>query len=299
MNAKRGLGRGLGALMTEDSAPASTPDEAGLLRHIMLDQIRQNPLQPRQAFDAEASEELAASVREHGILQPLLVRERADHYELIAGERRLRAARDAGLPTVPAIVMTVTDQQTLELALIENLQREDLNPIEQAEAYQLLATKFQLTQEQIAARVGRARASVANSLRLVALPREVKQYLIDGRLSAGHAKALLSLDIPAEQTLFAQRAVKEGLSVRHLEKLVQRTRTRPDTPRRPGASDIPASHVAHLLDILHRHFGTRVHLSPSKTLPNGKKQRGTIQVDFFSNDDLDRILNLLGLKEEV
>jgi ParB family chromosome partitioning protein len=240
---------------------------------------------------------LTASVKEHGVLQPLLVRPADDGYELIAGERRLRAATAAGLHEVPVVLMEASDITSLEIAMIENLQRENLNPIEEAEGYRELAEGFNLTQEEIASRVGKRRASVANAMRLLALPDEVRAMLADGRLSVGHAKALLALEIPQEQTLLARRVVDEGLSVRALEKIIKRNTT---TPVRPRAvkPDLPASHVRYLSEKLHAHFGTSIRIQPCKTFANGKKGKGYIEIDFFSNDDLDRVLSLLGIEPE-
>ncbi len=296
MAAQKGLGRGLGALI-KDEAPTDTPiqQEDGI-RKVPIDSIVRNKRQPRHIFDESALADLTASVKEHGVLQPLLVRPDGDGFELIAGERRLRASTAAGLTKVPVIVMNATDGDSLELALIENLQRENLNVLEEAEGYRELAVEFNLTQEEIADRVGKARASITNALRLLTLPDDVKSMLADDRLTRGHAKALLGLEIEKEQTIIARRAVQEGLSVRNLEKLIQRTKA----PRKPRAAkpDLPASHVGYLSDQLHTHFGTSVRITPCRTYANGKKGKGSIEIDFFSNDDLDRLLALLGIDGE-
>ena len=296
MAVKHGLGRGLDALI-KDGTPAAPESGGGGALKVPVGAVRKNPLQPRRAFDAEGMAELTQSVRERGVLQPLLVRAAGAGYELIAGERRLRAAVEAGLAEVPVIVMAAADGESLELALIENLQREGLNAIEEAEGYQLLAERFSHTQEQIAARVGKARASVANALRLLSLPAEVKQMVVAGQIAAGHAKVLSGLDIPEEQTLCARRVVKEHLSVRQLELIVERARRVPRKPRAARA-DIPPAHLAHLSDKLHAHFGTSVRLTPCRTYANGAKGKGTLELDFFSNDDLDRIQGLLGISVE-
>jgi ParB family transcriptional regulator, chromosome partitioning protein len=294
---QHGLGRGLDALI-KDGMPTAAAEAGGrsILR-VPLGAVRKSPLQPRRSFESEAMAELTQSVRERGVLQPLLVRAAGSEYELTAGERRLRAATEAGLADVPVIVMTAADPDALEMALIENLQREDLNVIEEAEGYQILAEKFGHTQEQIAARVGKARASVANALRLLALPAEVKQMVVTRQLSAGHAKVLSGLEIPEEQALYARRAARENLSVRNLEKIIERARRAPRKPR-ASRTDIPPSHVALLSDKLHAHFGTSVRLTPCRTYANGTKGKGIIEIDFFSNDDLDRILSLLGVSAE-
>ncbi|MBN1670530.1 MAG: ParB/RepB/Spo0J family partition protein [Kiritimatiellae bacterium] len=297
MSAKRGLGRGLGALMRDDAVEEEPPPSSGI-ETVHTDRIQENPFQPRHQFDTDAFDELVRSVSESGVIQPLLVRKVNENYQLIAGERRLRAARAAGIKDVPVVVKEVSDQEALELALIENLQREDLNPLEEAEGYQMLMDRFQLTQDQVARRVGKARASVANSVRLLGLPADIRQLLVEKKLSSGHAKALLSLDLEEERRLYANRVVKEDLSVRVLEKLIEHAKDKPRAPRQGSTDDIPADYQAHLLDILHRHFGTSVHIAPSRTLTNGKKAKGHLQIDFFSNDELDRILGLFNLTEQ-
>ncbi|MBI2440456.1 MAG: ParB/RepB/Spo0J family partition protein [Lentisphaerae bacterium] len=306
MAGKHGLGRGLSALIKEvPSAKAVTPPpvptkrEAGLeeITMVAVDKIRPNPKQPRHKFTPEALEDLVHSIQAHGILQPLLMRQIGQHYELLAGERRWRAARQAGLETVPAILKEVSDRDALELTLIENLQREDLDPIEEAEGYRTLAEQFALSQEDIAQRVGKARATVTNALRLLTLPEEIKQMLTDGRLSTGHAKVLLGVTSDEEKCLLARRVVKEGWSVRVVEKAVERLGRAPRKPRAMRA-DIPGAYLQDLSAKLHQHFGTSVRLTPSHTLANGKKVRGTIEIDFYSNEDLTRILGLLGLANQ-
>ncbi len=299
-----GLGKGLSALIKDTPAPA-TESAAPVLEAlgpgvvpVPVTNIHKSPWQPRRTFAAEALQELVDSIREHGVLQPLLVRAAGDDYQLIAGERRLRAAREAGLESVPAIVMEVSDQQAVEVTLIENLQREDLNPIEEAEGYQALADQFNLTQEQIAERVGKGRATVANAVRLLTLPEPVRAALAANTLSSGHAKVLLGLEIPEEQTLLAARAVKEGLSVRALERVVAHRRRKPRPPRESQA-DIPATHISQLADQLHHALGTSVRLRSSQTLPTGKKIPGAIEIDYYSADDLDRLLQLLGVNEAL
>jgi ParB family chromosome partitioning protein len=258
--------------------------------------IRPSPFQPRRTFVREAMEELVASVREHGVLEPLLVRRAEDGYELIAGERRWRAAQEAGLKQVPVVVRDATDLEALEIGLIENLQRADLNVVEEAEGYLALAQTFKLTQDEIAQKVSKARASVANALRLLSLPKEVKKFLAEGLISAGHAKILLSLATEPEQCKMAERIIKDGVSVRELERLVEHSRK---TPRKKAVEkeDIPASHLVYLSDKLHQHFGTSVQVHPCRTTANGRKVKGYIQLDIYTNDDLDRILDLCGLAE--
>lgn len=297
MASKHGLGRGLGALIKDGTVPEGTPAETAPYLTVPVTAIRTNPLQPRRAFDADALKELANSIRERGVLQPLLVRKTVTGYELIAGERRLRAAQSVQVTEVPVVVMDAPDVEALELALVENLQREDLNVIEEAEGYQVLAERFGLTQEQIAGHVGKARASVANTVRLLSLPEEIRQHLSNGRLTSGHGKLLVGLEIPAEQLLLARRVIKEGLSVRNLEKIIQKAGRAPRRPR-VTTDDIPASHIRDLSDKLHNHFGTSIRIRSCRTLTNGKKARGAIEIDFYSTDDLDRVLQLLGLPDE-
>lgn len=298
MAVKHGLGRGLSALIkdTPPAAPqAPMPSSGGpLMLEVM--KIQPSPFQQRKTFVREALEELVASVRQHGILEPLLVRKIEDGYELLAGERRWRAAQEAGLKQVPVVVREANDLEALEIGLIENLQRADLNVIEEAEGYQSLAQTFKLTQDEIAQKVSKARASVANALRLLTLPKEVKKFLAEGLISVGHAKVLLSLTSEAEQCRMAERVIKDGVSVRELEKIVEHTR-KTARKRNVGKEDIPASHLVYLTDKLHQYFGTSVQVHPCRTTANGRKVKGYIHLDIYTNDDLDRILELCGLAE--
>lgn len=325
---KSGLGRGLNALISQGT-PASTgaarkqaqiqtPSKSAKSgpgteknttgapespREVPVHLIVANPWQPREHFDEEGLEELAASIREMGVLSPLLVRQRKEDgsgYQLIAGERRFRAAQRAGLKTVPILLRELTDQEALEIALVENLQRRDLNSIEEAEGYQRLAEDFGLTQETIAKRVGKARATVANALRLLTLDNHVRSLISENRLSTGHAKVLLALDIPEEQRLMADQCERERWSVRELERQIKKRLAVPKTKSATKARlDIPADHLQYLTDRLHQRLGTSVRISPTRTLPNGKKQRGKVEIDFYSNDDLDRVLDLLGLSGDL
>ena len=221
--AKHGLGKGLNALMADKSA-SETPDP-GDVSTVAIEKIVPNKWQPRQTFDPEALDELVASIQTHGILQPLVVRQADLGYELIAGERRLRASKLAGISEVPIRVIDVDNQAALELAIIENVQREDLNPVEEAESYQVLAEQFNLTQEEIAKRVGKSRAGIANCLRLLGLPPEVQEMLASGELSAGHAKVLLSLGSKSEMSRLAKVIVDGGMSIQELETLLSRFRS--------------------------------------------------------------------------
>ncbi len=294
MAAKHGLGKGLKALMKEVPALDSSDEGQGGAQTMSLAQIVRSPLQPRQEFAGEEMAELARSIGERGVVQPLLVRKKGRKYELIAGERRFRAAGEVGLTTVPVIVMKANDQEALELALIENLVREDLNPIEEAQGYRVLADTYRMTQDKIAERVGKARASVANAMRLLELPKEVIGLLAQGKLSVGHAKVLLGVSMSKERVLLAKEAVRLGISVRDLEKTVAK-RTRAPRKVRAKRDDIPGHHVAHLSEVMQRHLGTSVRITSCKTLANGKKAKGRVEIDYFSSEDLDRLIEVLGI----
>ncbi len=306
MAAKHGLGRGLGALMggaaaapvaAPAPAAAAAPKADSSVMRVPLDSIQKSPWQPRRVFAEEGLQELISSIKERGVLQPLLVRRKGAGYELIAGERRFRASREAGLTTVPVLVMEAADQDALEMALVENLQRKDLNVIEEAEGYRQLADTFRLTQEQIAQRVGKARASVTNAMRLLALGDEVKNLIAGGRVSPGHAKVLLGVESPSEQRVLADRVAREDLSVRALEHIVAHARQAPVVRVRQAKDDIPADHVTYLSDVMQRHFGTSVRLTACKTLANGKKAKGTLEIDFFTNEDLTRLMERMGVPD--
>lgn len=309
----KGLGRGLDALIkdgttaSKPAAPAKVPaeikpeatqGESGGVREVAVASVVPSPWQPRSVFDSEALTELVESVKVHGVLQPLLVRKVGAKFELIAGERRLRASQAALLKKVPVIVIEATDEKALEIALIENLQREDLNPIEEAEGYALLQKKFSLTQEQVAEQVGKARASVANALRLLELPDGIRKYVAEGLLSVGHAKVLLSVDSEKEKEKLAKQAIKQGLSVRALEKLVKKLN---DPPKKPRAekSDLPGDYLQSLTAELHQYFGTGVRINPSKTLANGRKVKGSVEIDYHDNDELGRLLGIMGYESEL
>ncbi|MCS7049076.1 MAG: ParB/RepB/Spo0J family partition protein [Verrucomicrobiae bacterium] len=275
------------------SAPVSPLRPAGtLVQQIALDRIEPNRLQPRMTFDETSLRELADSIRQRGVMQPVLVRPLdgvAGRYELIAGERRWRAAREAGLTMVPALVRIVSDEEALELALIENLQREDLNPIEEARAYRQLTTQFRLTQEQVAEKVGRSRAAVANAMRLLELPEEVQSWVANGQLSVGHAKAILGLSIAEEQRLVAQRVLREGLTVRETERLVEQLKGQTSRPGRLGAVTVADPHVKAIEERLRDRLSTAVRVRHTKA---GK---GRIVIEYYNNEDLARLLSLLGV----
>jgi ParB family chromosome partitioning protein len=275
MASRRALGRGLEVLI-----PGADP--SGVVQ-VPVEEIGPSGLQPRRSMDDAKLKELAASIRAHGVLSPILLRRQAGRLEVVAGERRLRAARMAGLSSVPAVVREVSSSDALEMALVENLQREDLNPIEAAEAYQRLQEEFGLTQEDVARRVGRDRSSVANALRLLRLPKRVRADLIAGTLSEGHARALLGLERSVDQLRARDRVVRLGLSVRATEALARRLR-RPARAKRPSASGEPAVKAAE--DALRQALGTRVRIVR-------KGAGGRIEIEFYSTEDLDRLYGLI------
>ncbi|MBI2015859.1 MAG: ParB/RepB/Spo0J family partition protein [Candidatus Rokubacteria bacterium] len=281
---KRGLGRGLGALLS------ATPSEGESLIEIPVDQIEANPHQPRKVFDFKSLGELAASIKASGVIQPVIVRRHADGYQLIAGERRWRAARQAGLERIPALVRDATDAQSLELALIENLLREDLNPMEEAEAYQKLLAQFSWTQEELAQRIGKDRSSIANCLRLLKLPAEIQADLRGGRLTMGHARALLALPTDAEQLRLRDEILARDWSVRATEDSV---RAAEELARKRGAPVKRArrrsAELAALEEALQRALMTRVRIV-------GNDRTGTIEVVYASADELERLSELLGAR---
>jgi ParB family chromosome partitioning protein len=306
---KPALGRGLGALLGGNppptpatpaptmvvAAPAPAPDDRERVQRVPLNQVRPSALQPRKEFSDEALKELADSIREQGIVQPLIVRERGGMFELIAGERRWRAAQLVGLPEVPVIVRVADDRAVLELALIENLQRENLNALEEALGYAQLAEQFNLTQEEIATKVGKSRAAVANATRLLKLPAGVQSFIRTGRISVGHAKVILGLPDERIQQTAAERIVKDGLNVRQTEGLVAKLQARGsrisgDTTRTPAIVPID-SNIGRLEEKLREKFGTKVRLKYAK----GK---GAVEIAFFSDDQLQSILENLGVNAD-
>ena len=285
MGRRSGLGKGLGALI-----PPSPGESASAYRQIPVSSIEPNPGQPRTSFDEESLSSLAASVRELGVLQPVLVRQvEIGSFQLIAGERRLRAAKRAGLQTIPAIVRTADDTAVLQQALVENLQREDLNALDEAAAYQQLIEDFHLTHEEVATRVGKSRAAISNALRLFQLPPQVQKMLVDGSLSAGHARALLGTPDRAYQEALARRVAAEGLSVRAVEDAVRERSGKPAGAPTPDAA--PSSEPGHglrppglleLEELLARHLDTRVKIEMGAT-------KGRVLIEFATLEDLERI----------
>jgi ParB family chromosome partitioning protein len=264
------------------------------VQRIALERLRPCPLQPRKDFAVEALQELADSIKAQGIIQPLIVRPQGNHFELIAGERRWRAAQLAGLKEAPVIVREADDTAVLEMALIENLQRENLNAIEEAQGYAQLVAQFQLTQEDVATKVGKSRVVVTNALRLLKLPLAIQGYIRDGRLSVGHAKVILGLTSEQHQKLAAERVIKDALNVRQTEGLVARLQTRAGKPHAKTGLVVPLpadAHVADLENRLRERLGTKVQLRYAL----GK---GALEISFFSDQELERILQILGLGTE-
>lgn len=288
MARRSGLGKGLGALIPPEASGIVGGGDTSALRDVPVSAIRPNPHQPRRHFDEESLSSLAASVRELGVLQPILVRDvGAGEYELIAGERRWRAAKRAGLPTIPVVVRNADDLSSLEQAVVENLHRQDLNPLEEAAAYQQLIEDFSMTHDELATRVGKSRATVTNMLRLFQLPPAIQKLVADGSLSAGHARALLGTPDRAFQESLARKAVQEGMSVRAVEEAV-RVRTELD----PGASEaggrargprLRQAGMHELEQLLSEHLATRVKVQESA------KAGGKVVIEFADLDDLERI----------
>jgi ParB family chromosome partitioning protein len=301
------LGRGVEALITP---PKATPVDmlgdghagrapfpgGGAVLEVAAADIDRSPWQARADFDADSIKELADSIRVNGIVQPPVVRRLpSGRYQLITGERRTRAAMMAGLARIPVVLVDASDRKAAEMGLVENIQRKDLNAIEEAEGYRLLKEKFGITQEDVAERVGKSRPAVANSLRLLELPDEVKQLLARGLLSTGHAKVILSVEGERDRTLLARECAERLLSVRDLEKRVKRMSAPVAEPKR-GTPDLPESYVRGLVEELHRHLGCAVRLTSGVKHANGKHTKGVLEIDFQSNDDLDRVLNMMGVK---
>ena len=277
---RQALGRGLKALI-----PQAEDAKGEEIRQIPVSAVEPNPYQPRRSFDQENLRELAASIKEKGVLQPVTVREKGEIFELVAGERRWRAAQVAGLSEIPAVVRELSDREVMEIALIENLQREDLNPIEEAEAYQVLMREFQLTQEEVAKAVGKGRPTVANRLRLLRLPEAVREWVAGGQLSAGHAKILVMMDEERAIEL-ARRCVDRGWSVRQLEEFLQDASAKPRGQKvgRPLERQDPL--LRDVEERLQGVLGTKVRIKD-------KKGKGKIEVDYYSTEELNRILEVI------
>ncbi len=294
---KHGLGRrvdfggaGVGGLL--GAAPAAVP---GQPLELKIADIERSPYQPRREFREEELKELAESLKNNGLVQPPTVRRNAQgRYELIAGERRLRAAQLAGWVRIRVTLVEADDQTAAVMTTTENLQREDLNPIEEAVSYRTLQDKFNLTQAEVAEKVGKGRATVANATRLLELPEEVKQLVATQLLSVGHAKVLLSVEDEKERVLLARDCVNDQLTVRALEKKVARLHA-PVAAKEKGEPDLPEHYVRNLVDKLKKHLGCAVRVTPGVSHANGRHTKGVVEIDFFDNDELDRIIRMIGV----
>ncbi len=291
----RGLGKGLDSLIPMSGNTKSVSETKELKKEenkgsetiVKITQVEPNREQPRKNFDEDALQELADSIKQFGLLQPILVQDRKTHYEIIAGERRWRAAKLAGLKEVPVIIRDYTDQEIVEISLIENIQREDLNPIEEAQAYKRLLTEFNLKQDEVAERVSKSRTAVTNSMRLLKLCDEVQQMIIDDMLSTGHARALISIEDPEQQYMIAQKIFDEKLSVRDVEKLVKNL-NKPEKPKKENQEDKSLDIIYQdIEEKLKQSLGTKVEITPKG---NGS---GKVEIEFYNHDDLDRIIELL------
>ncbi len=284
---KRALGRGLDALIPDIASMETVEDVPGSNKYLECDTdlIQSNRYQPRLRFNDAELEQLAESIRSQGVLQPLLVRRLETGYELVAGERRLRASRLAGLGKVPVVLKDVSNAEMLEMAIVENIQREDLNPMEEADAYHRLISESGLTQEQASVRVGKSRSAVANFLRLRHLPSLIKESIRQGQLSMGHARALLGVDTAIEQNAAWRQIMSKSLSVRQTEALIKRMRMA-DGEAAPKEVTSEDRYLTHLAESLSRRFGTKVEIKR-------RGRRGKLEIEFYSDDDLDRLLQLL------
>ncbi|MEH7353324.1 ParB/RepB/Spo0J family partition protein [Neobacillus drentensis] len=280
----KGLGKGLNAFFSDVSKEET-------VQEIKLKELRPNPYQPRKTFQQETIDELKASILEHGILQPLVVRKSIKGYEIVVGERRFRAAKEAKLEAVPAVVRELSEQQMMELSVLENLQREDLNPIEEGQAYHTLMEKLKLTQEEVANRLGKSRPHVANHIRLLSLPPQIQEHISTGKISMGHGRALLGLRQKAKLSILVGKVVNEGLNVRQLEKLIQQLNENVsrETKKPEKKKDVFLQEREYSL---RERFGTTVHIKQNKN-------KGKIEIEFFSQDDLERILEILGQDENI
>lgn len=283
MQPKKGLGRGLNALIPQGSVFTG----GRTIVNIDVKKVVPNPRQPRTVFNEDTISELADSLKVHGVAQPILVRMRKDGYELIAGERRLRAAKLAGLSSIPAIIKDFSDEQSMELSLIENLQREDLNPMDESEGYGRLMSEFKLTQQEVAKKVGKNRATVANMLRLLDLPAEIKKSLRKGELSTGHARALLSVEDKNKQLNIYHEAVKNKLSVRDIEVLIYGAPKSGESKKsKKKKAVVQNAELQSFIDRLSGHLGTKVRI-------HGTVSRGRIEVEYYSQEDLERLLEMI------
>ena len=308
---KKGLGRGLDSLLVPSGAGAAPAPAATFANEakaqpaqpasfeLSIAEIERSPYQPRRDFNDEELKGLADSIKNGGLVQPPVVRRNsAGRWELISGERRVRAAQLLGWRTIQVVVKNVGDLAAATMTASENLNREDLNPIEEAESYRVLQEKFGLSQQEVADRVGRGRATVANATRLLELPDEVRELVAKGLLSAGHAKVILSVEDEKSRIILARDCVSSRLSVRALEKRALKKSGGVEPARQRGRPTLPDSYVKGLSDAMRRHLGCAVRITSGLVLPNGKRTKGIVEIDFFDNDDLDRILKMIGVEVE-
>lgn len=284
---KRGLGKGLDVMIPQRISEAESSGEENVSRETLvpIHEIEPNKTQPRKKFDQDALQELAESIKQYGVIQPLIVQKKDKYYEIIAGERRWRAARLAGLKEVPVIIKDYSPQETVEIALIENIQREDLNPIEEAQAYQRLITEFNLKHEELAGRVAKSRAAITNSLRLLKLDKRIQQMLIDDQLTGGHARTLLSLEDPDLQYETACKVINDNLSVRDTEKLVRKILTK--KPEKETAVTREDHFVYQALEEkLKNILGTKV------SIKRKEKNKGKIEIEYYSDEELERLIEM-------
>jgi len=279
----KGLGKGLDALLPK----IDKEEKEEIIEEINIKDCKPNPYQPRKVFDAEAIEELKQSIIEHGILQPIIVRKTIKGYEIVVGERRYRAAKAANLTKVPVVIRELTEQQMMEFAVLENLQREDLTPIEEAAAYQLLIEKLNITQEELAKRLGKSRPHIANHIRLLSLPSKIQELITEGQISMGHGRALLGLRKKEAIPGVVEKVLKDGLNVRQLEQLIQQLNNPVPRETKKPVQEKDIFIKAQETNLRER-FGTTVHIKQTKN-----KDKGKIEIEFFSNEDLERILEML------
>ncbi len=295
--AARGLGKGLDSLIPnavgeakakKESKESVKEEKGGQETIVKITMVEPNRKQPRKNFDEDALQELSDSIKQFGMIQPILVQDRKDHYEIIAGERRWRAAKMAGLKEIPVLIRDYTEREIMEISLIENIQREDLNPIEEAQAYKRLLEEFHLKQDEVAERVSKSRAAVTNSMRLLKLSEEVQQMLIDDMITTGHARALLAVEDPEEQYTIAQKIFDEKLSVRDVEKLMKNMH-KPEKPAKKATDDKAMEAI--YLDIEEK---LKARLSTKVTVTSKGEGAGKIEIEFYNHEDLDRLIDLMG-----
>ncbi|MFU0801031.1 MAG: ParB/RepB/Spo0J family partition protein [Xylanivirga thermophila] len=287
---KRALGRGLDALIpsfdTESNQALYNTDDGQAVVEIKIFQIDPNMDQPRRQFDQDKIKELAQSIKKYGVVQPVIVKPKGNRFLLIAGERRWRAAQLAGLPTIPAIVKNLDEKDIMAISLIENLQREDLNPIEQALGIKKLIDEYDLTQEQVADEIGKSRSAVTNILRLLTLSDEIQKFIMDGKLTPGHGRAILGLEDPNMRLQIAKKVIEDELNVRDTERLIKKIKTNMGNREKPITKTKP-SYIIEIESNLEECLGTKVNITPGK-------KKGVIQIEYYNNDDLERIMSKIG-----